>query len=49
MKAGERTSGYRNWCNQRMILPVIEEGFAKFADRWYEIRKDGWRRVREAK
>jgi len=47
MKEGERTSGYRNWCNQRMILPVIDGEYAKFSGgRVYLMRRDGWRRVK---
>lgn len=41
-----RESGYRNYMNQRMYLPMISHGIAKFIDGTrYAVRKDGWRRL----
>jgi hypothetical protein len=43
----ERTSGYRNWMNRRVWLPIIKNGIAWLAkDRAYDMRDDGWRRVK---
>jgi len=42
----KRTSGYRNWINRRIFIPMIVGGVAYFSDHAkYEIRKDGWREL----
>jgi hypothetical protein len=43
-----RTTGFRNWMNQRGYLPIIKNGLAYLPGKCvYQVRDDGWRRVRQ--